>query len=488
MSSPIGVADAIAPLDVTRDAGLLGGRSVRLMLVVAVGLVIHALPRPAEVDPRAWRLLAIFVATILSIIIKALPMGAIAMAGIATVLATQTLTVGEALSGFASSTVWLVVAAFCIAAGFLKTGLGERLAYHLIARFGGSPLGLGYSLVATDLVLAPAIASNTARAGGVIFPILQSISKAMLTTEPRGSRQTSGFLTLTAYHANLVTSAMFLTAVAYNPLIAQLASDAGISITWSTWALAAAAPGLASLIVLPLVLARLSPPGAVHTPAAPMFARVSLDRLGPMKRNEWLMAGLSVALLAGWIFGGLIGLDSTAAALIGLALLLLTGVLTWDDIIRDHEAWNTFVWFSTLVMMASFLGRLGLIAWFSQSVGSLFVGVGWAAGALGLVLVYFYTHYFFASSTAHVGAMYAPFLAVAMGLGAPPLVAALVLGFFSSLYCGLTHYGGTPAPILFGPGHVTLGAWWRVGAILSVIEIVIWLGVGGLWWRFLGLW
>ena len=110
------------------------------------------------------------------------------------------------------------------------------------------------------------------------------------------------------------------------------------------------------------------------------------------------------------------------------------------------------------------------------------------ARASGLSLTYFYTHYFFASITAHTSAMYAPFLAVALGLGAPPLLAALVLGFFSSLFGGLTHYGTAPAPIFFGSGYVSLGTWWRVGAIVSLVEIAIWLGIGGAWWRVLGLW
>ena len=171
-----------------------------------------------------------------------------------------------------------------------------------------------------------------------------------------------------------------------------------------------------------------------------------------------------------------------------IAALLLTGVLTWDDLSHDHEAWNTFVWFAALVMMATYLGEFGLTTWFSGQVAPLFAGVGWVPGFLGLILVYFYSHYFFASITAHVSAMYAPFLAVAPALGAPPLLAALVLALFSNLMASLTHYGTAPAPILFGSGHVTLGAWWRVGALVSVVNIAIWLGVGAAWWKTLGLW
>jgi DASS family divalent anion:Na+ symporter len=146
------------------------------------------------------------------------------------------------------------------------------------------------------------------------------------------------------------------------------------------------------------------------------------------------------------------------------------------------------VWFSTLVMMATFLGQFGLIQRFTQAIAPLFQGIGWIPGLLGLSLTYFYTHYFFASITAHVSAMYAPFLALAIGVGAPPLLAAMVLAFFSSLFASLTHYGTTPGPILFGSGHVDIGVWWKVGLIVSFANIAIWLTIGAAWWKLLGMW
>ena len=465
-----------------------GPRPARLALVVCVGLLIWALPRPDAVDPRAWRLLAIFVATVVGIIARPLPMGAMAVVGIGVALGTRTLTLAEALSGFSNGTVWLVLSAFFIAAAFIKTGLGARIAYNLVALFGGSTLGLGYSLVATDLVLAPVIPSNTARAGGVIFPILQSLAKAAPGSDPVRRGRTNAFLTLVAYNGTVITSAMFLTAMVANPLSVALASNQGITITWGLWALAAAVPGAISLVVVPLVIYRLCPPGAVKTPAAPPAAREALAGLGPITRSERLMGAILIVLLGAWILGPVIGLDVTAAALMAVAALLLTGVLSWEDACHQHEAWNTFIWFAALVMMATYLGQFGFIAWFTEQVGSLFPGIGWMPGVIGLSLIYFYSHYFFASNTAHVSAMFAPFLAVALALGTPPLLAALVLAFFSNLFASLTHYGTAPAPILFGSGHVRLGTWWKVGALVSVVNISIWLGIGAAWWRLLGLW
>jgi len=455
---------------------------------MATGILIWAIPRPIDVDARAWRLFAIFVATVLGLILQPLPMGAMALVGIAIALATRTLTLAEALSGFSNVTVWLVLCAFFIAAGFIKTGLGARIAYLLVSVFGRSTMGVGYSLVATDLILAPAIPSNTARAGGVVFPILQSIAQTALGSDYERGRQTGAFLTLVAYQGTVITSAMFVTSMVANPLVVQLAATQNVSITWMSWATAAIVPGLLSLIVVPLVVYAVCRPGFVKTPEAPRVAKEALRSLGPMKRSERLMGIVSIAMIAGWILGTALAMDPTTLALIAIALLLLTGVLTWDDICNERGAWDTFVWFATLLMMATFLGQFGLIQWFSSQVKPLFGGIGWLPALLGLSLTYFYSHYFFASLTAHISAMYAPFLAIAIALGAPPQLAAMVLAFFSSLFATLTHYGTASGPILFGGGHVSLGTWWRVGLIVSFVNIAIWLGVGSAWWKLLGMW
>jgi DASS family divalent anion:Na+ symporter len=441
------------------------------------------------VSAQAWHLLAIFVATIVGIVLEPLPMGAVALCAIAAVTLTRTLTLGDALAGFSHSVIWLVVMAFFISRGFIKTGLGARIAYSFMKLLGRRTIGLGYSLIATDLVLAPAIPSITARAGAVIYPIVRSVAEAFESKPDDGTpRRIGAFLILNSFYGNLITSAMFLTAMAANPLSASLAADAGIEITWLSWAAAAAVPGLVSLIVVPLVLYRLYPPEVKETPGAAKLATSRLGEMGPPQQGEWIMLGTFLLLLLLWIFGKPLHVPATVAALLGLAILLLTRVLTWSDILGERGAWDTFIWLSTLVMLATQLSKLGLVRWFSGLVGGAFTGMGWLPAFLAIGLVYFYSHYFFAGNTAHISSMYAAFLAVALAVGTPPLLAALVLAFFSNLFSSMTHYGTGPAPVLFGAGYVTLGEWWKLGAAVSVVNITIWLGVGGLWWNVLDLW
>ena len=460
-----------------------------LLVVVSIGAAIWMVPSPEGVSAQAWQLLAIFVATIAGIILKPLPLGAVSVISIAVVVLSGTLGIEDALSGFSHTVVWLIVTAFFIAHGVIETGLGMRIAYLFMAVAGRRTLGLGYSLIATDLVLAPAMPSNTARGGAVIFPLLRSLGKVFSSEAHDGTaRKISAFLTLNAYQGTVITSAMFMTAMAANPLSAAMAAEMGIEITWSGWASAAIVPGCLSLILVPLLVFWLYPPEIRETPEAVAVAKAELTRMGSLKRAEWIMLGVFLSMLLLWALGSRLGLHPNATALGGVSVLLLTGVVTWKALLHVTEAWNTLIWFSTLVMMASFLGELGLTTWFSQQVVGLFEGIAWMPAFFGLSMAYFFSHYFFASNTAHISAMYAPFLAVALAVGTPPMLAALVLAFFSNLYSSLTHYGTAPGPIYFGSGTVELTAWWRIGLIVSFANIIIWLGLGGLWWKLLGLW
>ena len=463
--------------------------AVRLAVVIGIGLVIWLLPAPAGVTQQAWHLFAIFVATIVGIMLQPLPMGAVAVCGIAAVTLSGTLELGEALSGFSHSVIWLVMAAFFISRGFIKTGLGARIAYSFVRFLGKRTLGLGYSMAATELVLAPVIPSNTARSGAVMYPIVRSIAEAFDSHPDKGTeRRIGGFLIQNSFHVNLITSAMFLTAMAANPLAAQFAADQGVIITWANWATAAIVPGLVSLLVVPFVLYKLYPPEITRTPGAPEMARSRLAEMGPMQRSEKILSGTFVLLLMMWIFGGQLGVSSTVTALFGWAVLLLTGVLSWEDVLHERGAWNVFIWLSTLIMMGTYLSSLGMVGWFSNSIGGLVGDVGWLPAFVVLSLTYFYSHYFFAGNTAHISSMYAAFLAVALMVGTPPLLAALVLAFFSNLFSSMTHYSTGPAPVWFGAGYVRLGDWWKLGAVISVVNIAIWYGIGGLWWKVIGLW
>ena len=470
------------------------GRDVKvkpLIFCVLVALVIaFVIPKPELLSSSAWQLLAVFIATICGLILKPLPLGAAAMLSVTILCVSGILTHKEAFASFAAVPVWLVIMASFIAKGFVETGLGKRLAYMFMSYFGKSSLGISYSMVATDLFLAPVIPSVTARSAGIIFPILKAISDSYDSYPHSNSSSRLGkYLVLVSFQACVITSSMFLTAIVSNPLLAEmLQSNFNITIDWSTWAMAGIVPGLVCLLILPFVVRLFYAPELKVTPDAPVIARQKLAEMGPMSFKEIVMCATVFMLLFFWAGSKYFGISILVTAMMGLVILLLADILHWGKIIKDSTAWDTFIWFGFLIMLAENLAKQGVIAWFSQEAGVMLAGISWQVGLSALVLFYFYSHYLFASSTAHVSSMFVPFMALALGMGAPPMLAALLFMFASSLMAGLTHYGCTPAPIIFGLGYTSLKEWWNVGLFVSVINIAIFGTVGMLWWKTLGLW
>ena len=465
-----------------------GGRVIRGVATILVAVIIWFLPPPAGVAVKAWHLLAIFAATIVGLILQPLPMGAVVIIGTTATALTGTLSPADALNGFSNTTVWLIFAAFLFSRGFTKTGLGRRIAYRFIRAFGRRTLGLSYSLILTDLVIAPATPSNTARAGGVLYPIVRGLTSTFKSEPGPTAGRIGRYLLLSTYQGDVITSAMFMTSMAANPLIVELTKKTtNIQLSWGGWALAALLPGLLSLAVMPWVIYLLSRPEITETPEATVMAREHLAEMGPISRDEWVVMGVFLFTLALWGTATLTNLDATVVAILGVGILLVAGAITWEDVLAERGCWDCLIWFGGLVGMATMLGRLGLIKWFSEFVAGYVKGWAWLPALGVLLLVYLYSHYGFASLTAHVSAMFVPFLVVASAAGAPPLLAALGLAFFSNLNASLTHYGTGPAPIYYGAGYTDLKTWWGIGFVASLVNLVIWMGVGPFYWKVLGL-
>jgi len=458
-----------------------------IVLFVAIGILL--IPVPSGITPQSWRLLAIFAATIMGSIVRPIPGAAMVLLGVTALPLFRVMTINEALTGYADPVVWLVLAAFFISRGMIKTGLGRRIAFLFIKAIGKHSLGLAYALGSTEAVLATVIPSTGARSGGIIFPIAKSLAEAYESRPGPTARRLGGFLMTSVYQCNVIVCAMFLTGQASNPIIARFAKEAtGIDITYARWAIGAIVPGLLSLLLVPWVLYRIFPPEVKHTPAASELASTELKAMGPMKWSEWMMLLVFFLVASLWMTTKIHGIDYAVVALLGIGVLLVSGVLDWEDLVSERAAWGVFIWYGGLIRMAEALGQTGITKRFAEASASLTTGWKWWLALASLLLIYFYAHYVFASITAHVTAMFTPFLIVILAAGAPPYLAVLSLAYFSNLAAALTHYGTTPAPIYFGAGYTTQRTWWTVGLITSLITISVWSLVGFTWWKVLRLW
>jgi len=492
-------------------------RLIPAIISFATFVIILLIPHPESLTSKAWLMLAIFVASIVAIITKTSSVGVVSVIGMCLVAVLRASTpvkgpdgelvsvgVKEAiqatLASFSNDLIWLIVIAVILSRGIIKTHLGERIGYFFITLFGKRSLGIGYALAFCETILAPLTPSNTARGGAIIHPIMKSIALAFGSDpETKTENKIGKYLALVNYHANPISSAMFVTATAPNPLALEYINQvAGTSfhLTWGTWALSLFLPAFVAMMLMPLVLYKIFPPEIKVTPDAQKFAKSKMHDLGPISLNEKIMISIFILLLLLWadvpgmLFGSMFSFNPTTVALIGLTLLILTGILTWDEILAQKSAWDTLIWFGALVMMAGELNKHGVISWFSDSFQSWLITMHLNSLAVFfiLVLVFLYSHYFFASTTAHVSAMFLAFLMVGVKVVEPALLIPfyLMMAGASTLMMSLTHYATGTSPIIFGSGFVSMGEWWKAGFIMSVVNMIVFTVVGFLWWKVLG--
>ena len=447
--------------------------------IIVLGLWIT--PVPAGLSPPAWHLFAVFAAAIASVLVGAFSLLTSTMLAVAAAVLTGTLSPAQAFAGFANPSVLLVIIAFLVAQAIVKSGLGNRISLFMVSRFGRSPLGLAYSVVLTDAIIAPAFPSNTAR-GGVLYPVVLSVAQgAGSKPGDEQQRRLGGYLMYCTMASLAVSSALWMTATSANPIGLQIAKDFGLDIGFGKWLLTASVPALTAIVLLPLVVARLFPPGVKATPEAPAAARAALGQMGGLSREERITAVAFTLMVGGWIFADALKLNVTSIAFAGLGVLLMTNVLTLDDIAKQGDTLSTFLWLAVLFALSGQLNELGFMSYVGQRLAAQLTGLSWPVTYVALVVLYVAIHYMFVSQSSQVLALLGVFLDVGTRGGVPAPLMAFALLFASSYFSVITPQGGSQNVIFVGSGYLTQGELYRLGIIVTLFFLAVFLVVGTPW-------
>jgi DASS family divalent anion:Na+ symporter len=468
----------------------------RLALCLLLGISVAAFPPPEGLSQDGWHVFAVFTGVVLGFLIQPMDMGPVVLLGTVTLVVTKTIKLDAMVSsGLGDSTVWLVVAAFLIADAVEQTGLGRRLALLLLRWLGRSLTGLAYAISMTELLLAPLIPSNTARGGGILAPIVHGLAQS-LGSFPRSTAGLGGaYLIQVGAHANLVTSSMFLTAMAGNVMVRSAGiKELGVDFDYWTWLQGSFLPGLISLLLVPLALRLLERPRAIDMTAVREKVGEDLRALGPWKGEEKRLALILAVLLFFWSLGkpleALLGLElsATTVALGGVLLVVLLNVRTWRDLAGCWHAWDALMWLGGFVGLAEALKSTGFTAWFAKEVGAQIGGLGGVGSAVALALVYFVSMYLFSQLTAHAAALAGAFLAVSFSRSSPPYLSVAMIAYFTCLCGTLTSWSTGPVIIYFQLDYVSTGRWMRNGLFMAFSHLILWLSIGMAWWKVLGWW
>jgi len=465
------------------------GRAKPLLLAVlpfAVGTALWFVPIPQGLAAEAWHLFAIFAAAILAIVINAYPLLTAALIAGSLAVLTNTVEASKVFAGFANSSVLLVVVAFLVAVAVVKSGLGRRVSLHVVARFGHSTLGLGYSIFITDALIAPGFPSNTSRSG-VLYPIILALAQSSGSQpDDATGRRLGAYLMFSGLASLSISSALWLTATSANPIAVSLAAKHGLSISFGSWLLVSCVPALTVIALLPLLLYRLFPPGVSATPEAPRIAREALREMGAWSRDERLTAAIFALMIGAWIFAGTLNLSLTAVALAGLGALLATRVLTLDDIYLQGSTLATFLWLAVLFALSGQLNEMGFMGYVGERLAMRLGDLSWPVAYAVLLLLYVFMHYLFVSQSAQVLALFGVFLDVDVQSGVPAHLMAFALLFASSYFSSLTPQGGSQNVIFAASGYLTQGELYRLGLLTTAFCTAVFLLIGTPWILWVG--
>lgn len=461
--------------------------SPKWTLLIAVGaLVLWFSPVPAGLNERAWHLFAIFIAAIAAVIVNAMPIFLAAILALSLSVLTGTLAAKEAFSGLSEDFLLLIISAFLLARVMIKSGLGTRIAYLVIRKLGKSTLGLGYSIFLTDAIIAPAFPSNTARSG-VLFPIIQSICIGSGSDPAAGTEKKLGhFLMMSGIASLAVSSGLWLTAMAVNPVGAAMVEKYGVTITFGSWFLHALAPSLVAMAALPFLLLRFMDPEVKRTPRAPEIASQALSDMGKMTRQERWTAAIFLFLVLAWAAPVSFGINRAAAAFLGIAFLMLLGVYSVGDLKKEGEALEILIWFGSLYALSSYLNELGFMGWLGERVAHGLAGASVPVVYVVLVLSYIAIHYLFVSQSAHLLAVAPVFFSVAASAGVPMVLAGYMILFATNFFSALTPQASSSNVLFTGSGYLTLREVYGYGGLVTAVCTLIFLTLGSAWILLLG--
>ncbi|MGA7459940.1 MAG: DASS family sodium-coupled anion symporter, partial [Candidatus Korobacteraceae bacterium] len=276
-----------------------------------------------------------------------------------------------------------------------------------------------------------------------------------------------------------VTSSMYLTALAPNLLAVEIARKvAHIDISWGMWALGFLPVGILLFAATPLLAYVLYPPEIKRGDEVATWACGELITMGRITRREVTMGLLAVAALVGWI-GGSRRISPVTVALTVISVMLLAKVVTWNDILANKQAWSVLVWFATLVAMAEGLSNVGFLSWFGSGAATYMSGIPLIPMLIAAVAVFFLIHYLFASITAQATALLPVFLLAVLSVpGVAAKAATLILVYSLGLMGILTPYASGPAPIWYSSGYIPTKDFWKLGATMGFVYLVVLLAVG----------
>ncbi len=474
------MAESLGAIDVWR-------KKWGIPLAILAAAVVWLLPVPADLKPQGHLALVVFAGVFVLYLTEAMSLSVTSLAIVPLVTLTGLVKPAAALAPFGSSSVYLLVAAFILAAAMVKTKLAARITYLIMSMIGSGTANLIIGVVLANIVLAFLVPSSTARTA-ILLPVCVSIIELF---GEKGRSKFAVNLLLTLAFTNATISAGILTATVPNPVTVDFIVKAGgPKIEYMQWFLYGFPPALLMTFFTWWFIQILYKPEKKEIPGGSAHVAEQLRAMGPMASAEKRTLATFALVVVLWLTGPLTGIDTTIAAMAGAVLLFLPrfGVLSWGEAERGIS-WQIVMITGGGMSMGGVLMQTGAASWIANQIFHMF-GLG-SLGVLGLLIAVLvivqYLHLFFVGTTVMVTAMMPIVLALGKTAGVPPVVLAMPVGMVIGAYPLLMFYNTIPNIMVYGTERMRVSDFPKVGVVACGVACLLYAVCGATYWKWLGL-
>lgn len=475
--------------DNVRASGRSPGKAIVgfVLAWVSFFLILYVMPTPEGMTPAAQATLAVMVWATIMWVTEAIPVG---ISGILIpmllVMTNGVVPFPKAANGFTTPVVFLCLAAFLFAAVMQVAGLDRRIALGLLRKAKVKTVnGVIWAMFGVNLVLSFIIPAANARAA-TLLPVINGITN-MFGDTPEERAGKKAIVIQTLVYGSMISGMAIMTAHLPNlVLVGLFESELALRISYIDW-FKLQWPYLGMFVITQWWVQHYFKTRGVAIAGGFATVEKQHQELPKTSQSEWMILAVFAFVALMWITETWHGIKTHNAALIGLAILFIPGLLgfKWKEV-QDRTIWGTLLLLAGALSLSSAMGSTGLAQWLSDVIHPLAEGHAWW---MILLILMVGTHVIRLGMLSNVAAitMLAPILiALAPKLGLHP-VAFTMLVSDTDTFAYILPTQITAAVIAYSSGTFSMADYAKVGWVAVVIAIAYGILVMAPWYAYMGI-
>jgi sodium-dependent dicarboxylate transporter 2/3/5 len=452
-------------------------------LIVILGLILFLalliIPTPEGLSLAAKNSIALFVLCLSLWVSNVIPLAITSLLGIVLIPLLNILEVEESFALFGNKAIFFILGALILASGIYKTGLGSRIAFTLLRRFGQGPRKLLIGILLTSAALSCIMPEHAVAA--LLLPIVLEIATSLDLAPLQSNYSKLLFLSM-AWGAIVGGITTFLGGARNLLAVGLLEKNYGISIGFFEWIKYSWPIPTLILIVISVMIYKFIEIDIDSIQAAQDKLKKKMIEAGAMSVKEKKLSLVLILVVSSWLFLSK-RIDIAIISILGAVLTFVIQVVEWKDI-EEYINWGVILMYGGAIAVATSLVRTGATDWLS---GAVFSHLELSPFVFLIFLAIFTMA--LTEGISNVAAV-AIILPLAYSIGDIYQINPIIITLSVALPGGLAFslpMGSPPNAIAFSSGYYRISDVVKFGVILMMVSWLVYILVAKFYWPLIGL-